>query len=135
VHLLDTSVLIPLRDGDMKVVKALAALKSGMAMSAISLVELEGGVARDLDGGPRKRALVDELLSGIQLLPFGEAEARAYGRIAVAAGYSRRKLIDRMIAAQALVAEMPLVTLNPADFSDVPGLRIVALPLTIATRP
>jgi hypothetical protein len=37
-------------------------------------------------------------------------------------GYSRRKLFDRMIAAQALVHRATLVTFNPDDFSDVPGL-------------
>ena len=33
-----------------------------------------------------------------------------------------RKLLDRMIAAQAQVHRATLVTFNPDDFSDVPGL-------------
>jgi predicted nucleic acid-binding protein len=43
------------------------------------------------------------------------------------AGYSRRKLLDRMIAAQALVHRATLVTFNP-DFSDVPGLSSLVWP-------
>jgi predicted nucleic acid-binding protein len=41
------------------------------------------------------------------------------------AGYSRRKILDRMIAAQALVHRATLVTQNPADFKDVPGLKLL----------
>ena len=39
-------------------------------------------------------------------------------------GYSRRKLLDRMIAAQALVHRATLVTLNEDDFRDIPGLHL-----------
>jgi tRNA(fMet)-specific endonuclease VapC len=42
------------------------------------------------------------------------------------AGYSRRKLLDRMIVAQALVHRATLITMNPDDFSDIPGLALVA---------
>jgi predicted nucleic acid-binding protein len=46
--------------------------------------------------------------------------------IVEAAGYSRRKLLDRMIAAQALVHRATLVTQNPNDFQDVPGPGLLA---------
>ena len=42
------------------------------------------------------------------------------------AGYSRRKVLDRMIAAQALVHRATLITRNPDDFRDVPGLELLA---------
>ena len=44
--------------------------------------------------------------------------------------YSRRKLLDRMIAAQALVHRATLVTFNPDDFSDIPGLSSLVWPST-----
>ena len=59
------------------------------------------------------------------VLSFGNADAEAYGKIVEAAGYSRRKLLDRMIAAQAIVHRATLVTQNPSDFRDIPGLEMV----------
>ena len=62
-------------------------------------------------------------LSGPNWEPLLSAiPAKTYGAIVARAGYSRRKLLDRMITAQALVHRATLVTLNPDDFSDVPGL-------------
>lgn len=52
--------------------------------------------------------------------------ADAYRAIVEAAGYSRRKILDRMIAAQALAPRAALVTRNAADFQDIPGLVLVA---------
>lgn len=49
----------------------------------------------------------------------------AYRTIVEAAGSSRRKILDRMIAAQALVHRATLVTRNPDDFRDVLGLNLV----------
>ncbi|MES2722704.1 MAG: VapC toxin family PIN domain ribonuclease, partial [Pseudomonadota bacterium] len=45
--LLDTNVLIGLRDGDQAVTTKVAALDGAILMSIISRVELEGGVYRD----------------------------------------------------------------------------------------
>jgi tRNA(fMet)-specific endonuclease VapC len=40
----------------------------------------------------------------------------------------RRKLLDRMIAAQALVHRATLVTFNPDNFSEVLGLSSLVWP-------
>lgn len=69
---------------------------------------------------------MQELLDWVAVLPFTAREAKAYGRIVQACGYSRRKLLDRMIAAQALVHRATLVTSNPEDFRDVPGLNLLS---------
>jgi predicted nucleic acid-binding protein len=53
------------------------------------------------------------------VLPVG------YLRIVETTGFSRRKVLDRMIAAQALVHRATLITRNAADFRDVPGLQIL----------
>jgi tRNA(fMet)-specific endonuclease VapC len=58
-------------------------------------------------------------------LAFDDLAATTYGAIVASAGYSRRKLLDRMIAAQALVHLATLVTFNPDDFTDVPSLSLL----------
>ena len=60
------------------------------------------------------------------MVAFDASCAHAYRTIAEAVGYSRRKLLDPMIAAQALAYDATLVTFNGDDFSDVPGLQLLA---------
>ncbi len=50
--------------------------------------------------------------------------ATAYGRIVGEAEFSRRKIIDRMIAATAIVQDLTLITTNGADFDDIAGLKL-----------
>jgi tRNA(fMet)-specific endonuclease VapC len=41
------------------------------------------------------------------------------------AGHCRRKLLDRMIAAQAIVRRASLATMNADDDADIPELSLV----------
>lgn len=123
--LLDTSVAIPLRDGVAAIEeKAKLAGDGGLAISAITQVELEGGVYREPADTAARRLRLDKLLTILKVLPFDESTAAIYGEIVRDAGYSRRKLLDRMIAAHALALSIPLATRNADDFSDIPGLKI-----------
>jgi len=124
--LLDTNVVIHLRDGDPAVTDKVAALEGAILLSIVSRLELEGGVYRDPAQTGLRRPRLDAILAALPVLAFDEAAADAYRTIIEAAGYSRRKLLDRMIAAQALVHRATLVTQNPSDFQDVPGLEILA---------
>jgi tRNA(fMet)-specific endonuclease VapC len=123
--LLDTNILIHLRDGDPEVSDRVAALEGAILISIVSRVELEGGVHRDPAQAGLRRPRLDLLLQALPVLAFDDAAADAYRAIVEACGYSRRKLLDRMIAAQALVHRAALVTRNPDDFRDVPGLELV----------
>jgi len=122
--LLDTNVAIHLRDGDPSVTQKVAALQGAVLMSLVTRVELEGGVYREPAHVPVRRARLDAMLSTI----FDDLAAKAYGTIVASAGYSRRKLLDRMIAAQALVHRATLIIFNQDDFADVPDLSSLAWP-------
>jgi predicted nucleic acid-binding protein len=125
-HLLDTNVAIHLRDGDPAIMARVAALDDAVLMSIATRVELEGGVYREPAHAPLRRARLDAILAAIPALAFDDAAADAYGAIVARAGYSRRKLLDRMIAAQAIVHRAILVTMNAADYADIPDLSLVA---------
>ncbi len=124
--LLDTNIAIHLRDGDEAVTARVAALEGGILLSVISRVELEGGVYRDPARAGVRRPRLDAILAALPVLAFDDAAADAYRQIVEVVGYSRRKLLDRMIAAQALVHRTTLVTLNRGDFLDVPGLDLLS---------
>ena len=126
--LLDTNVAIHLRDGDRMVTRKVAALEGAVLISVVTRVELEGGVYREPVYAPIRRARLDVMLSAIPVLAFDDLAAMTYGAIVASAGYSRRKLLDRMIAAQALVHRATLVSFHPDDFSDVPGLSSLVWP-------
>jgi predicted nucleic acid-binding protein len=125
-YLIDTNVAICLRDADAGVTGKVAKLEGEILLSVVTRVELEGGVYRDATQAGVRRARVDALLRAFPVLAFDDASADAYRGIVETVGFSRRKIIDRMIAAQALVHRLTLITLNGGDFADVPGLEIVA---------
>jgi tRNA(fMet)-specific endonuclease VapC len=124
--LLDTDVAIHLRDGNPDITNKVGALDDAVLMSIVTRVELEGGVYRDPAYSQIRRARLDAILAAVPALAFDDAAAEAYGAIVASAGYSRRKLLDRMIAAQALVHRASLVTMNAGDYADIPDLALVA---------
>lgn len=124
--LLDTNVAIHLRDGEPVISGKVLALGSAVLMSIVTRVELEGGVHRDPSNAAFRRARLNAILAAIPTIAFDDAAATAYGTIVASAGYSRRKLLDRMIAAQAIVHRASLVTMNADDFTDIPNLSLVS---------
>ncbi len=125
-YLIDTNIAIHLRDGDTLAMERVAALGDAVLMSVVTRVELEGGVYRNPSQAAVRRARLDTMLVAIPVLAFDDLSAVAYATIVAHSGYSRRKLLDRMIAAQALVHGATLVTLNADDFRDIPALRLLA---------
>lgn len=122
--LIDTNIAIHLRDGDPGVLDRYVALDAPPMISIVTRVELEGGVAARPDVADKRRAALDVLLDELDTLDFDGAAADAYRGILAATGYSRPRILDRMIAATALAHGLPLITMNGDDFRDVPGLKL-----------
>lgn len=122
--LLDTSVAIHLRDETAGIGDHISSLTTQAFLSAISRVELESGVASVPELASLRRAKLDLLLANLNIVEFTDDMAETYGQIVVQSGYSRRKIIDRMIAATALVADLTLITTNGQDFVDIDGLKL-----------
>lgn len=93
-------------------------------ISTVTMVELEGGVARASTGREQRRKALDAMYENLGVLPFTQREALAYGEIVRRLGFAWPKVIDRMIAACALVNGVRLATLNERDFRDIPGLQL-----------
>ncbi len=122
--ILDTSAAILVRDGDEAILNRLDALSTIPLISILTRVELEGGVYRDSTLTSVLRPRLDLFLEQVEQLPFEDIQAVQYGKIVAALGFSRSKIIDRMIAAQAITAGATLATLNPRDFRGIPDLVI-----------
>ncbi|MDO9338556.1 MAG: PIN domain-containing protein [Caulobacter sp.] len=124
--MLDTSVAIELRDAGSEIVEKIARLDGPITLSIITRIELEGGVHRTPGDVELRRQRLDAILKVLPTVPFDDPAAATYRAIIETCGFSRRKMADRMIAAQALIEDATLITLNPDDFGDIPGLKLLA---------
>jgi tRNA(fMet)-specific endonuclease VapC len=68
------------------------------------------------------------MIEAMIILPFGEKEAAHYGRIVAKSGFSRSRVIDRIIAAQAIAIGATLITMNGPDFRDIDDLQLEIWP-------
>jgi tRNA(fMet)-specific endonuclease VapC len=127
--LLDTSTLILLEKLDD------ANLPDEPIISTITLAELSVGplVARDALEGSARQTQLQLAESDFDPLPFDVAAARAFGHVSASLRRAGRKTnartYDAMIAATALANDLPIYTCNPADFSGIAGLEVIAVPM------
>ena len=122
--LFDTNILIAIRDNDPAALSRYEHMTTTVAMSIVSRIELENGVARDPFRSIQRRDSLVLLLEDLTILGFDAQEADVYRSIVAATGYNRARTLDRMIAATALRYDLPIVTANVRDFRDIPGLQI-----------
>ncbi len=114
--LLDTSVVITPPAG------GLATLADLVAVSAITVAELEYGIgaATDAVERQRRRRRLQVVRGAVDVLPFDSAVAESYGVLANlvrAAGRNPRpRRLDLLIAATAERHGLSLATRNAADF-------------------
>jgi tRNA(fMet)-specific endonuclease VapC len=123
-YLLDTNIVVHLRERNEAVLELFDQLSERPFISVATRVELEGGVYAHPEWASDRRKAVDELLTMLPILDFKSETAEAYGRILSKSSFNRRKIIDRMIAATAMVADLTLITTNGDDFADIDGLKL-----------
>ncbi|NBS35172.1 MAG: PIN domain-containing protein [Methylocystaceae bacterium] len=121
-YLLDASVSFALLGGEQTVLGRLAQLETQqVALSAIAWSEALAAASQDR----RLKENIDLCRQNLDILPFHRASAEAYGALLEAVVPKRRRILDRMVAAQALEAGLTLVTLTPEIFEDIQGLTIL----------
>ncbi len=101
-------------------------------VSPVVLSELEAGchMARDVAVALRRRQALQYALDA-ECLPIGSMTATTHARLRVQLarlGKTRNRINDLWLAATALEHDCDLLTCNPRDFADVPGLRVVSPP-------
>ena len=95
-----------------------------VVISAITLAELEYGVACSGPAQAQNRAALDDFLDEIPAVPFDDGCASAYGPIRLATRERKRDALDKLIAAHAVALGITLVTNNEADFVAYPGVVV-----------
>lgn len=91
--------------------------KQQVALSVIVRLELLSWV-----GPPAAMQIVEDFIAGTHVLPLNEAVVQQTIQLRQ---HYRIKLPDAIIAATALVHNLPLITRNTADFQMLPGLQLV----------
>ena len=122
-YLLDASVSFALLGGEQMVLEKLAQLETQhVVLSAIAWSEALAAAGQD----QRLRENIDLCRQNLDILPFHRASAEAYGVLLQAVAPKRRRILDRMVAAQALEGGLTLVTLTPEIFEDIQGLTVMS---------
>jgi predicted nucleic acid-binding protein len=119
----DTSALVDALTGPRRSLDTLIALTDQghrLALSTIVLFEWWRG--------PRTRAELsaqEDLFPAETAVAFGVEEAALAARLYKQMARARGREIDLALAACAIAKNAAIWTLNPADFRDIPGLRLV----------
>jgi tRNA(fMet)-specific endonuclease VapC len=111
-----------------------SALPAEPLITTVTLAELSVGplVARDERERAARQAHLQQAEADFDPLPFDAQAARAFGRVAASLRRAGRKTAarayDAMIAATAVANDLPLYTCNPADFTGIDELMVIAVP-------
>ena len=124
--MLDTNICIYLMKHQPPQVRARFAecFVGDVVISAITLAELEFGIACSGESQARNQAALDALLEDLLVAPFEARAARAYGPLRAANRERNKDALDKLIASHALSLGVTLVTNNEADFRCFSGLVV-----------
>ena len=104
-------------------------------ITAITLAELSVGplVASTDTERARRQAHVQQAEADFDALPFDQAAARAFGKVASDLRKAGRKTsaraYDALIAATAIANGLPLYTATPDDFKAINDLEVIPVPV------
>lgn len=127
MFLLDTNTVIYFFKGKGRVRERLSATRpADVAISAVSLYEIEVGIAKSAQPAKRRKQL-DMFLAVVAVLPFDRSVVRTAAE--VRADLEKRWIpigaLDILIAGTALAHHATLVTRNKREFSRLADLTIV----------
>lgn len=125
-YMLDTNICIYLMKHQPQQVRTRFAecFVGDVVISAITLAELEFGVACSGEHQAHNKALLNSLLEDILVAPFDARAAHAYGPLRAAHRERNKDALDKLIASHALGLGVTLVTNNEADFHGYVGLTV-----------
>ncbi len=126
-YMLDTDICIEIiGETSPAILASLRRRKVGsVAISSITLAELQCGVAKSRDPDRNRLALLS-FVAPLEVLDFDDRAAGAYGPLRAKLERAGRPIgpLDTLIAAHALSAQLRLVTNNQREFSRVAGLHV-----------
>lgn len=127
--ILDTSTILVLDE-----LADAGVLPAEPLITTVTLAELSVGplVAQEESERVARQNQLQQAEADFDPLPFDASAARAFGRVSASLRRAGRKTTartdDAMIAATALVNDLPVYTCNPTDFSGIDGLDVIAVP-------
>ena len=121
----DTCIYIIRRKPSVVIERLRRTRVSEVVLSSITLSELEYGVQKSSRPARNQLALL-QFLMPIDVVPYGDRAARAYGRVRSALEKKGQPIgpLDTLIGAHALAVGATLVTNNLREFRRIPGLKI-----------
>lgn len=126
-YLLDTCVLSDFARGEANTLRRIKATPpEHVAISSVTVMEVEFGLALDPQRARRLAPVMHVLLEAVTVLPYEAADARATATVRAALQKRGRPIgaYDVLIAGCALARGLVLVTSNEREFRRVGGLRL-----------
>jgi tRNA(fMet)-specific endonuclease VapC len=127
-YLLDTNVISDFVRGQPSVQERLRRTRpEQVAISSITVMEIDYGLALAPARARRLRPMLDALLGAVHLLPFTVEDARAAATVRSNLRRSGRPIgpFDILLAGTALAQGLSFVTANTKEFARIDGLPLL----------
>lgn len=125
-YLLDTNICIYIinEQPDQVLQRLIEAGRDSLAISTVTVAELAFGVAKSTR--PDSRAKLENFLSKLPILDWGQDAAWIYGNVRKALEAKGQRIGERdlLLACQALALNATMVTNNTREFERVEGLKL-----------